>query len=132
MTPAMVKGKYIIRFCVTYEHATEQQIDYAWDQITAFAAEVLAEEKENKTLPTPKPPCKLPSRFSFTRSVSREIYERQSSKTQLTDGATPIVVVDTDSILNSLQKATLKLKKKASMQIIDSDTGTDSSENNDL
>lgn len=26
MTPAMVRGKYTIRFCVTYEHATEEHI----------------------------------------------------------------------------------------------------------
>lgn len=24
--PSMVRGKYIIRFCVTYEHATEEHI----------------------------------------------------------------------------------------------------------
>ena len=26
MTPAKVRGNYIIRFCVTYEHATDEQI----------------------------------------------------------------------------------------------------------
>lgn len=26
MIPSMVNGKYVIRFCVTYEHATEKDI----------------------------------------------------------------------------------------------------------
>lgn len=26
MIPSMVRGKYVIRFCVTYEHATEEHI----------------------------------------------------------------------------------------------------------
>lgn len=47
----------------------------------------------------------MSSRFSFTRSVSREIYERQASRSGLTDGCTPIIVLDTNEILDSLQKA---------------------------
>jgi hypothetical protein len=38
------------------------------------------------------------------------VYSRQ----KLTDGATPIVVIDTDDILMSLQKATLKNKERES------------------
>ncbi|XP_062552761.1 aromatic-L-amino-acid decarboxylase [Armigeres subalbatus] len=119
MTPAMVRGKYIIRFCVTYEHATAEHIDYAWDEIRNFAEETLAAECPVPTIQqisvTPainikKPPKKLTrsmsTRFSFTRSVSREMYERQNSRSQLTDGATPIVIIDTDEILESLQRAT--------------------------
>lgn len=33
MIPSMVNGKYTIRFCITYEHATEQDIGkcgHAW------------------------------------------------------------------------------------------------------
>ncbi|XP_055608424.1 aromatic-L-amino-acid decarboxylase [Uranotaenia lowii] len=114
MTPAMVRGKYIIRFCVTYEHATAEQVDYAWDEIKNFAEETLAAEglvvsKEQPAQVTKKVPKKLTrsmsTRFSFTRSVSREIYERQNSRSQLTDGATPIVIIDTDEILESLQRA---------------------------
>lgn len=127
MTPAMVRGKYIIRFCVTYEHATEEHIDNAWEQIKAFAEQVLVDDKEHKKAPTPKPPTKVPQRFAFTRSVSREIYERQTSKQQLRDGCTPIVVPDNDWILKSLQKATKQNQKAAGMNVIDSDSTDDSS-----
>lgn len=111
--------------------------DYAWDEIRNFAEETLAAECPVPTVAEPltkKPPKKLTrsmsTRFSFTRSVSREIYERQNSRyvhssskclfdhlnsnfslemqnrSQLTDGATPIVIIDTDEILETLQRAT--------------------------
>lgn len=48
----------------------------------------------------------MPSRFSFTRSVSREIYEQQMHNSNLTDGCTPICVLDTNNILDELNKAT--------------------------
>uniref|UniRef100_A0A336L4L2 CSON004112 protein n=1 Tax=Culicoides sonorensis TaxID=179676 RepID=A0A336L4L2_CULSO len=122
MTPAMVKGKYIIRFCVTYEHAKEEHIDYAWKQIKQIAEEVLVEKPQKALTRT------LSARYSFTRTVSREIYERQTSKNQLTDGATPIVMIDTDSILNSLHKATLNNQRAASgMTSIDSESTSDDS-----
>lgn len=81
-------------------------------------------------------PTRRPAPFSFFRSVSKEAYERQnsqyvlgirlgeaqkiyfcdlsslSSPTLLKDGATPIVVIDTDDILNSLQKATIRCKSE--------------------
>lgn len=47
----------------------------------------------------------LSSRFSFTRSVSRDIFDRQNSRGELTDGCTPIIVLDTNEILNGLHKA---------------------------
>ncbi|XP_055533927.1 aromatic-L-amino-acid decarboxylase [Wyeomyia smithii] len=116
MTPAMVGGKYIIRFCVTYEHATPEHIDYAWEEIKNFAEETLAAEDGGKVDKQPiskKVPKKLTrsmsTRFSFTRSVSREIYERQNSRSQLTDGATPIVIIDTDEILQNLQRASSRV-----------------------
>lgn len=57
------------------------------------------------------------------------MYERQSSKTQLTDGATPIVMIDTDDILNSLHKATLKNQRAANgMTSIDSESTSDASD----
>ncbi|XP_055701578.1 aromatic-L-amino-acid decarboxylase [Phlebotomus papatasi] len=114
MTPAMVRGKYAIRFCVTYEHAKEEHIDYAWQEIKAFAEEFCEAEHIEKPAPiaAKKPHKKLTrkasARFSFTRSVSREIYERQSSISNLPDGCTPIIVLETDDILKSLQKATRK------------------------
>lgn len=146
MTPAMVKGKYIIRFCVTYEHAKEEHIgkfildsliltistnenplckplEYAWNQIKEIAEDLLI-DKPQKTLNRT-----LSARYSFTRTVSREIYERQSSKTQLTDGATPIVMTDTDFILNSLHKATLNNQRAAKgMTSIESESTSDASD----
>uniref|UniRef100_A0A8D8NBY8 Tyrosine decarboxylase n=6 Tax=Culex pipiens TaxID=7175 RepID=A0A8D8NBY8_CULPI len=127
MTPAKVGGKYIIRFCVTYEHATAEHIDYAWEEIKNFAEETLAAEgpaDADVVVKVPiiakKPPKKLTrsmsTRFSFTRSVSREIYERQNSRSQLTDGATPVVIMDTDEILQSLQRATVSARLSGGIQ----------------
>lgn len=41
---------------------------------------------------------RLTRRFSFTRSVSREIYERRNSRNSLHDGATPIAVLEDEDI----------------------------------
>lgn len=105
MIPSMVKGKYIIRFCVINEHATETDIEGAWNIINEQATELL------KSIQKPlspeiliRPPLTRPKsrRFSFTRSVSKEIYKRSLSKTNLYDGATPILIPDdeTDSPTN--------------------------------
>lgn len=142
----MVNGKYVIRFCVTYEHATEKDIGKrnfylfhtkfkiityftfsvdAWQEIKAFADDILRDaEMEISSLPptpekekipsepviTGKPPIKKKLtrtkslRFSFTRSISREIYDSQSE--HLKDGCTPILVVDSNAMLQSFLKAT--------------------------
>ncbi|XP_044263718.1 tyrosine decarboxylase-like [Tribolium madens] len=92
MTPSVVKNKYIIRFCVDAEHAKEQDIDYAWELIKEFAAETLATgAKERPPLTRQKS-----KRFSFTRSISKEMYQRTLSRSNLCDGATPILVADSD------------------------------------
>ncbi|KAK4875667.1 hypothetical protein RN001_012089 [Aquatica leii] len=41
MVPASVNEKYVIRFCVCAQYATEDDIDYAWKVITEFADELL-------------------------------------------------------------------------------------------
>ncbi|KAF5272233.1 hypothetical protein FQA39_LY01315 [Lamprigera yunnana] len=41
MVPANVNEKYVIRFCVCAQSATEDDIDYAWEVITDFADELL-------------------------------------------------------------------------------------------
>jgi hypothetical protein len=49
MVPANVNDKYVIRFCVVAQNATEADIDYAWKVIKEFAEELLdsqAVEKE--------------------------------------------------------------------------------------
>lgn len=100
MIPSMVKGKYIIRFCVVAEHANETDIDYAWKVITNCANNLL----RNITKPISpdvvvRPPLtrQKSRRFSFTRSVSRELYKRTISRSNLSDGATPILIIDDES-----------------------------------
>lgn len=83
LTPAKVKGKYVIRFVANQENCNEAQIESAWKTIQEFATEILAELSPKKTRPK-KPGLKKldrthSQRFSFTRNVSQEIYERQSS-----------------------------------------------------
>ena len=44
MVPSSVHGRYVIRFCVCAQDAKDADIDYAWDVITDFAAELLEAE----------------------------------------------------------------------------------------
>nr|CAD7445948.1 unnamed protein product [Timema bartmani] len=95
--PSMVKGQYIIRFCVTAEHAKDEDIDHAWAVIQEHATDLIG------LIKTPQEPVKndplnpkLKRRLSFTRTVSRVMYIRALSRTSLTDGATPIIVPDDD------------------------------------
>lgn len=142
MIPSEVSGKYTIRFCVTYEHATEKdirkyipnswinydkcdfrlivvfsisQIVSAWKQIQEFAEitlesmSTIADERIEPLQPTKKRYGRtMPSRFSFTRSVSREIYEQHLHNSGLTDGCTPICVLDSNDIFNDFDKAAQK------------------------
>ncbi|XP_044015333.1 tyrosine decarboxylase-like isoform X2 [Aphidius gifuensis] len=101
MIPSRMMGKYIIRFCVTRENANEDDIDYAVDVIDEHAKEVLLSHCDNNDIEfskSPKSPApldkKLVRKFSFTRSVTRDVYKRTKSKTTLHDGATPIMVVE--------------------------------------
>lgn len=103
--------------------------DSAWDEINAFGEDVLESQSPNEPLrpiqPIKKSKKKLTrtmsSRFSFTRSVSREIYERQCSRSGLTDGCTPIIVLDTNEILADLHKASKKnLQRSNEFEIEDS------------
>lgn len=126
MTPAKFNGRYVIRFCVTYEHATEKDILDAWNQIKGFAEEILRdvqleissapatpETERTSSEPTGpvsgKPPIKKKLtrtkslRFSFTRSISREQFQSQSE--HLMDGCTPILVVDPKTIQQNFQQA---------------------------
>ncbi|XP_026461475.1 tyrosine decarboxylase-like isoform X1 [Ctenocephalides felis] len=100
MVPAKVRGKFSIRFCVVSEHATARDIEIAWETINAAAYEVLKTGTPKTPEPTiaNRPPHlrpfgrQLSRQFSFTRSVSREVYKREHSKSSLHDGATPILV----------------------------------------
>ncbi|XP_034950094.1 tyrosine decarboxylase-like [Chelonus insularis] len=110
MIPSRMMGQYVIRFCVTRENATEDDIEYAAQVIEQHATEVLLTHYELSGEPasspdvielmakSPKSPApldkKLVRKFSFTRSVTRDAYRRAKSKTALHDGATPIMVVE--------------------------------------
>uniref|UniRef100_A0A1A9ZUY7 Tyrosine decarboxylase n=1 Tax=Glossina pallidipes TaxID=7398 RepID=A0A1A9ZUY7_GLOPL len=48
MVPACVGERYIIRFCAVAQHATEEDIDYAWDIIVDFANELLEKEQHDE------------------------------------------------------------------------------------
>lgn len=88
LTPAKVKGKYVIRFVANQENCSEAQVESAWQQIQEFASEILAElepPKRTRTRPALRKLDRTHSqRFSFTRNVSQEIYERQPSMYVLT------------------------------------------------
>lgn len=94
MIPSMVKDKYVIRFCVNSEQANQEDIEHAWRIITEHATEILVPDKKEFT----KPPLtrQMSKRFAFTRSVSKELYKRSRSRSNLLDGATPILVADSD------------------------------------
>ncbi|XP_055374436.1 aromatic-L-amino-acid decarboxylase [Condylostylus longicornis] len=147
MIPAMINGKYVIRFCVTYEHANEKHIEDAFKDIKSYADEILAEnplkqieyqpnkvedevKKVEKTEPKQTvsgrqvcPKKKLTRtkslRFSFTRSISREIFESQNE--HLTDGCTPILVIGQDDLNKSFLEAMSKQNKLKDISDVDSD-----------
>lgn len=131
MIPSKVNGKYVIRFCVTYEHATESDISEAWEDIKLYSTDILKEVKVTPPLPpkiaepSDKQPKKRPLtrakslRFSFTRSISKEIFENQSE--HLRDGSTPILVIETDDLEQSLIAASANNKELDKITDIDSD-----------
>lgn len=91
LTPAKVKGKYIIRFMASQENCNKEQIQSAWKIIQEFAEEILAERK-------PRLSSLESQRHSFSRNLSKDAYERVSKTSQqLMDGATPILVVENAS-----------------------------------
>ncbi|XP_070515214.1 aromatic-L-amino-acid decarboxylase isoform X1 [Cardiocondyla obscurior] len=110
MIPARVMNKYVLRFCVTKEDATEEDIDYALSVIEEHATEVMLAHYEGTEdeyrAKGPKSPAaldkKLVRKFSFTRSVTRDVYKRSISKSSLHDGATPIMVVDDNSQVDAI------------------------------
>ncbi|XP_066260833.1 aromatic-L-amino-acid decarboxylase-like [Euwallacea similis] len=97
MIPSMVKSKYIIRFCVNAENANQEDIEHAWRIITEHASEIIQPPNAKKVEST-KPPLsrQISKRLAFTRSVSKELYKRSRSRSNLPDGATPILVADSD------------------------------------
>lgn len=85
-------------------------IDIAWCIIQRYGTEILR-DYENKTLKFQQRSARpLISRFSFVRSVSRDVYDQQQLKDSLKDGGTPIVVIDGDEISESFKLATVKAR----------------------
>ncbi|XP_065162575.1 tyrosine decarboxylase-like [Atheta coriaria] len=98
MIPSMVSGKYAIRFCVVAEHASKKNMDDAWMLIKSMAQELMETQAVTPEAVTRPPLTRQKSRrFSFTRQVSREVYTRSLSKTNLHDGATPILIPDDET-----------------------------------
>ncbi|XP_034248097.1 aromatic-L-amino-acid decarboxylase-like [Thrips palmi] len=108
MIPSMVRGRYVIRFCVVAEHATEADIEHAWEVISEHATDLLDEVPLSPVArKTPRTPTELAEklsltrtlsrRHSFVRSVSRVQYQRSLSRTSLYDGATPITVPEDEA-----------------------------------
>lgn len=90
-------------------------LDSAWAIITRFADGIMEPDSPFEPI-TPLTKLRkqkkrtVSARFSFTRSVSRDVFERQSSRGELKDGCTPIIILDTNEILDGLQKASYKRK----------------------
>lgn len=74
MVPASVNERYTIRFCAVAQNATDDDIDYAWDVITDFAAELLEKEQDDDFVETTEDPKKnhtlAQKRSFFVRMVS--------------------------------------------------------------
>lgn len=113
MIPARIRGRYSLRFCVINEHATAEDINFATNIIQEHATMLIShytlieskleDKQENlNQLHGPNSPLdkRLVRKFSFTRSVTKDVYKRSRSKTSLHDGATPIIVVEDSVRLN--------------------------------
>lgn len=104
MIPSMLKNKYIIRFCIVAENAVQEDVEYAWNVIKEYASELLAKRSAKKEIFVRPPLTRQKSkRFSFTRSVSKEMYQRSKSKSNLYDGATPILVASDSDEENEIK-----------------------------
>ncbi|XP_022920879.1 tyrosine decarboxylase-like [Onthophagus taurus] len=94
MIPSCVRGKFVLRFCVVSERAKNKDMDYAWSVIKKFADEVMS----SLDIPLTSLSESKAKRFSFTRSVSWDIYKKSLRKGSLYDGATPILVPDDEEM----------------------------------
>lgn len=71
MIPAKVHNKLIIRFAICGQRTLPQDIDFAWQEITAQAEIVLAEATRNDTI------GKLPTNFAANVVTDVEMVEKQ-------------------------------------------------------
>lgn len=70
----MVKGSYVIRFVANQQDCNKEQVEVAWKMIQEFATDILEGGDKPSILNE-----RTSQRFSYTRRVSREFYERHSS-----------------------------------------------------
>lgn len=67
--------------------------DHYWKEVQSIATDVLSDYHAHRLKFQQKKPLPLSSRFSFTRSVPRALFERQQSRPVLKDGGSPIVIL---------------------------------------
>lgn len=121
MIASTVAGKYVIRLCITFEHATDDHIgkdleicnikykkwnivyflqaDNVWALIKQTAESVL---RAQTIITYPKPALNMSknhlTRMSFTRRVSLDVLTLSEVQEELKDDSTPILVLDTDEV----------------------------------
>ena len=80
LTPAKVKGKFVIRFVAIHESCNKIQIETAWKLIQVFATEILIDVSSSiDANSSNRMEATRLQRFSYTREVSKDIYEHQPS-----------------------------------------------------
>lgn len=73
MVPSSVRDKYVIRFCAVAQNCCEEDIDYAWEVIIDFAAELLEKDQADELteiLDRKKKETLAQKRSFFVRMVS--------------------------------------------------------------
>jgi hypothetical protein len=76
LTPAKVKGTYVTRWVSNQENFTFQQVEDAWKTIQGFATKILL-ERDDKVLVRASATKFNHERFSLTRKVTKEVFDRQ-------------------------------------------------------
>jgi len=81
LTPAKVKGKFIIRFVAVQEYVNSSIIDNAWKTIKKFTDELMEDVWSHQRLTVAVPFKKMNvlqiQRLSFSRNVSKAIFDKQ-------------------------------------------------------
>lgn len=73
VTPAVVKGKYSVRWVSNQENFSDKHVEEAWKMIQDFATTLFEKKLVLGAAHTPF----NQDRFSLTRKVSKEVYDRQ-------------------------------------------------------
>lgn len=108
MVPASVNEQYIIRFCAVAQNATDEDIDYAWDVITDFAAELLEKEQDDDFVEITEDPKK-----NHTLAQKRSFFVRMVSDPKLynpaiTKAGTPRLSMEVTSPIGDGTKFTVQ------------------------